>query len=90
MLLYRELIKLNIPPLEVDRMTMWQIGALFDDDGSPASVNVTPFSQGGRDPYLAARIEAAKKGEGVAFVPVPPKGLLAGAKPKPQPQVDGE
>jgi len=88
-LLYRELIKLNLTPLEVDRMQMWQIGALFGDDDTP--VDVTPFSQGGRDPHLRARIEAAKRGEGIEFTTVPPKGsLLSGARPvpNPQPQVD--
>lgn len=80
MLLYRELIKLNISPLEVDRMTMWQIGSLFDDADTPAAVR--PYSEGGLDPHLLARIEQAKRGEGIALVPVPPRN------PQPRPDVE--
>jgi hypothetical protein len=72
-LLYRQLIKLQITPPQVDAMRMWQLASLFEDEDPNSPAPVRAFSAGGRDPYMKARIEAAKRGEGVVLVPRPAK-----------------
>lgn len=72
MLLYRELLKLGLSPQHVDEMFMWQLASLMSDD--PTAAAPKSYSAGGVDPYIRARMEAAKAGEQqIAFVPVPSK-----------------
>jgi hypothetical protein len=57
--LYKELAKINISPYEADKLELWQIASLFDENENESSAIGTNAQSSGS--LLRARVDAARQ-----------------------------